>query len=1414
MNKFLPNLFEFKNRLPAIVLVAFILFGHSANAQCPNPLGNTLGTSACSGVPFSLDNIQFPYPPDANITWGIPTGTGFTGGEANTDPSTTGFFGTLTNSTSSLQTATYTLMVDGCDDLTFNVLIYPNPSPPAVTAGSRCGAGPVSLSASSTVQGNFNVEGTFNWYTSASGGSPVQTSANNLTSNSFTTPSISASTTYYVSFTTAANGCESTRTPVTASVRAIPTLSSITVPQICNGSQPTITLNGLITSTASFIVTYTIGGGSPLTQNIAYSGNSTSFTAPTSLTSNSAVAIQSIAYSSSPNCSTPFTTSAPITVRPLLTLSSTAASPVCAGQTSNITLSGLRPSTPLTVEYSIQGAAPVSVNFTSNSSGTGSFSTPAIAGTPLNQTVVINSVSYSSAPQCPLTNFASGSNSATITVSPASVINSIIDESVCQGTTSLSWSVNGSNLSNNVTYSINWGSDNIALGLPQTSTGNLSSTSSSSGTISISIGSSVAPGSYSGTITISNPQSGCPGAVTNNQSIELEIKPIPVLQLASGATVCSNETVSATPINVLPAGISGTVTGSWSYNGSAIGLNPASGAISSLPFSIPAFSSSGDGSGNITAQITVNGCSSGASPVQIRSIQVKPRPVISVSPSNGFSFCDSNSDLNNSPTAIQVSSNLANTTFQWSNTNPSIGLAASGSGSSIPLSAWNSNVNVNQTPQTASLIFNATADGCASNPISNYSITVNPTPQPVAITENPICHNATLSPIQLTATPSGQNSFEWNFNWSPTNPPASYPVSGQTSIIPTATYPNLTNNNFVGTLTARVTSSNGCRTSSFAPAGQLTVQPNPTISLFPENFGNICNGNDVNIQVNSAISGIEYQWNYPISAPPIGLLTNSGSNSPPAFTAANSSDENVTGIITFTPTLGSCPPGASIAYPITVTPGPRFETILSGTTLTTDTPIQVCSEVPLGQIQLDEIVGSVTVDSLYWEFESGGDLVAYTYNGNLITGDNPVSGNSQSITGLTMFNLSENQNPVQVQGIFKAISLSSSCQSENVFNFVVNPKPRIVGNFSDIDSICDGREVEILLQSSIADAGNTFIWQNSNPNIGLSQASGISQAIQFQALNPNQNIILSDFTASTTSARGCVSEDTTFTISVFRTPPPPTLIDDLILCSGSNYNTIEVTGTSPGISYEWIFSAGLEGSFGDDVNSPSNNFNVLPNTNGSIQTISVKSQNVAGCQSNETTVNITVSPTVNPIDLSVARTLDGEGFIALSNQTVDQYIWGRDKCVDLSSETFPGCDNLQLCFPASGVNLSEYGYWVEITVSGCRQKQYFYGGEPNCISDLIIDQPPVSIDEFTAKNNIKVFPNPSYSGIFTINSGDFNIKEMKVTDGQGRIVEVGVLKVLNDWQIDLSQAANGVYFLYLRDELERLTTFRIVNFKN
>jgi hypothetical protein len=118
-------------------------------------------------------------------------------------------------STTTLYWAVQRNLTTGCKSISKRVTttINPRPASPTVNNGSRCGSGRVTLTAVAPT----NPVGTLAWYSATTGGTSLSTTT------SYQTPSISVSTTYYVESTTTATGCISLlRSPIIASVNAVP----------------------------------------------------------------------------------------------------------------------------------------------------------------------------------------------------------------------------------------------------------------------------------------------------------------------------------------------------------------------------------------------------------------------------------------------------------------------------------------------------------------------------------------------------------------------------------------------------------------------------------------------------------------------------------------------------------------------------------------------------------------------------------------------------------------------------------------------------------------------------------------------------------------------------------------------------------------------------------------------------------------------------------------------------------------------------------------------------------------------------------------------------------------------------------------------------------------------------------------
>ena len=183
----------------------------SGGSVCDNGVVN-LGATASAGI---LEWF-------AGATGGTGLGTGTSFATPSLSTTTTYYVEAAVNGCPSPRTAV---------TATVNI----TPSITATTAGSRCGTGIVNLGATASA-------GLINWYASATGGGTVGSGT------SFNTPSISSTTTYYV--TALQSGCASTpRTVVVATVTPIPVITSTASGSVCDSGTITmaaITSNGTV----------------------------------------------------------------------------------------------------------------------------------------------------------------------------------------------------------------------------------------------------------------------------------------------------------------------------------------------------------------------------------------------------------------------------------------------------------------------------------------------------------------------------------------------------------------------------------------------------------------------------------------------------------------------------------------------------------------------------------------------------------------------------------------------------------------------------------------------------------------------------------------------------------------------------------------------------------------------------------------------------------------------------------------------------------------------------------------------------------------------------------------------------------------------------------------------------------------
>ena len=227
------------------------LIGGTATSPAPTANAGAALSAICqSGTAAAMGGSV-----GGSATGGTWTGGAGTWTNAN-NPSTATYTAGASESGSITLTLTTSGGSFGTTTATKSITVNANPTISATTPASRCSTGTVALGSTASA-------GTINWYAASSGGSSLGTGT------SFTTPSISSTTTYHVDATN--SGCTTaSRTAVTATINAIPTISATTPASRCGNG--TVALGS--TASAGTINWYAASsGGSSL-------GTGTSFTTP------------------------------------------------------------------------------------------------------------------------------------------------------------------------------------------------------------------------------------------------------------------------------------------------------------------------------------------------------------------------------------------------------------------------------------------------------------------------------------------------------------------------------------------------------------------------------------------------------------------------------------------------------------------------------------------------------------------------------------------------------------------------------------------------------------------------------------------------------------------------------------------------------------------------------------------------------------------------------------------------------------------------------------------------------------------------------------------------------------------------------------------------------------------------------
>lgn len=870
-----------------------------------------------------------------------------------------------------------------------------------------------------------------------------------------------------------------------------------------------------------------------------------------------------------------------------------------------------------TTAINFTGTSGATYNWTNNNtviglgaSGSGnipSFTATNATGSPVTSTITVTPV-IGGCTGTPIT--------FTITINPSPTVNTVTSQTRCANT--LTAAVNFSGSVSTATY--NWTNSNTAIGLGASGSGNIGAFTATNAT-----GTPI-----TGTITVTPTANGCTGTPI---TFTYTVNPTPTVNPVTSQTLCAG--ISTSAINF--SGNVATTTYNWTNSNTAIGLL-ASGAGNIGAFT----TTNATGSpitGTVTVTPTVNGCT--GTPINF-TITVNPIPTVNAVTSQ--TRC-----AGAATAAVNFSGNVGSAVYNWTNSNTSIGLGASGSGN---IGAFTT-TNATGAPISGTISITPSANGCVGTP-TTFTITVNPVPTVNSVTSQSLCAGAITAPINFAG-----NVGTTAYNWTNSNSAIGLGASGSGNI-GAFTTTNTTGSAITGTITVTPTA-NGCSgtpinftitvnpvgTPTFtatsycfgtaSPAATITGTVGGTFSFNPAPGGGVTI-NPTTGSITGGVSGSTYTVQYTTSGacPQTSTQTVSVYASP-TVTAANVSvctggsviiTANGASTYTWNNGLGAgqshtVSPASTTSYNVT-------GTSINGCTNTATMTVTVTANAPIN---------------------AGPDVTICNGTPTTLTATGGVSYNW--IAPINAAGASQTVSPSSTTTYTVNGTDAAGCTGTDQIVVTVNAIPTV--NAVTSQTLC-ANTATTAISFSGSMVTSTYNWTNTNPAIGLG-ATGSGNIASFTATNATSSPITATITA-TPIANGCTGTATTFTITV-NPIPTVSVVANQTNCANTATTLVNFSGSMGTATYNWTNTNSAIGLGA----SGSGNIASFSATNGSGAPISgtiTVTPTANGCVGTSTNFTITVNPipTVNAVTSQTLCANTATNAISFSgNSATSTYNW-------------------------------------------------------------------------------------------------------------------------------------------------------------
>lgn len=819
-----------------------------------------------------------------------------------------------------------------------------------------------------------------------------------------------------------------------------------------------------------------------------------------------------------------------------------ASSAICSGANAVFTITGTAGNV---VTYNLNG-------------GSNTTATIAVGGT---ATVTVNAAT--TAQTLNLVSVASGSCSntlsgtASVTINALPTANAGLDQTVCAGVqVTLSGSGTG-------TYSWN---NSVTNGVAFTT-----------------VNATTSPITTTYTLTVTNANN-----CTATDQVNVTVNPSPIITAVNNQTICNGSQTNAV---TFADNLTGT-TYAWTNNTTSIGL-AASGTGN-----IAAFTGVNAGTSPVTATISVTGTNSGctSSPATTFTITVNPTPTVN-------NFTNQTVCAGSSNAAVVPAGTVTGTTYSWTNSNPAIGLAASGTGTIPAFTA----VNAGASAITSTITVTPATGGLSGTVFGEVN------------------ENGTL----ILNAPSGTffTGVQFASFGTPTGTLGNYTISSCHSNTSTSVVSNLAlgqttvsiyaNGSLFGDPCAGVgkrlavvltygTGQPSC--SGTSKTYTITVNPTPVVA---NKTATICSGTAFTATTGGSDvvpAGTQYTWTVAPNANVTGASNQATAVSSIGQTLTNTSNTVQTVVYTVTPISGTCS-GATFTVTVTVNPTPSVAAQAAS----------ICSGAAFSVAPTNGSGNIVPTGTTYsWSAPAA------------ITGISGLaSGTAQTTIGGSLTN--STNAPINVTYVVTPTSGSCAGSSFNVV-VTVNPVPAITNMTA---SVCSGSAftaAPVNVTNGVVPANTTYTWTVA-PNANVTGETAVATAsnnISQTLTNTTVNAELVTYTVTPTAG---ICAGSTFTVAVTVNPIPVIANKTATICSGTAFTVSPTTAGADlvptGTTYIWTVAANanVTGETSQAVAQSSISQNLVNATSAVETVVYTVTPTFGGCTGATFTVTVTVNPT-------------------------------------------------------------------------------------------------------------------------------------------------------------------------------------------